>query len=153
MVRNDRVCIHSQPRKIMKVLQTYTDKAAIGLSFLCLAHCLALPLLLVLLPSLTVLNLENELFHVGLVAIVIPTSLYALTLGCRKHQHYRLLAIGFVGLVCLLAAVIGEDALGEFAEKGLTVTGSVLIAYGHFRNYQLCQRSGDCSGGGHQSAT
>ncbi|MTI12948.1 MerC domain-containing protein, partial [Sansalvadorimonas verongulae] len=70
----------------MKTLQIVTDRLAISLSFLCLMHCLALPLLLVTLPSLTVLNLENELFHVGMVAFVIPTSLYALTLGCKKHQ-------------------------------------------------------------------
>ncbi|WP_461538577.1 MerC domain-containing protein [Spongorhabdus nitratireducens] len=129
----------------MKALQTYTDKAAIGLSFLCLAHCLALPLILVMLPSLTVLNLENELFHLGMVVIVVPTSLYALTLGCKKHKNYQLLGIGLAGLAFLLAAVIGEEMVGEFGEKALTMMGSLLIAYGHFRNYQLCRHAEDCS--------
>ncbi len=129
----------------MKTLQNYTDRAAISLSFLCLAHCLILPLLLVILPSLTVLNLDNEMFHLGMVVFVIPTSLYALTLGCRKHQHYQLLAIGFLGLTFLLGAVLGEEQIGEFGEKTLTVIGSVLIAFGHYRNFRLCQHKEDCS--------
>ena len=130
----------------MKTLQAYTDKAAISLSFLCLAHCLILPLLLVTLPSLTVLNLDNELFHAGMVVLVIPTSLYALGLGCKKHQRYKLLAAGFAGLALLIGAVISEELIGEFGEKALTIAGSTLIAFGHYRNYQLCRQADDnCS--------
>ncbi len=124
----------------MKNLQTTTDKTAIGLSLLCSIHCLAFPLLVVLLPSLAALNLDNEAFHLWMVMAVIPTSVVALTLGCKKHKNFGLLSIGLVGLVFLILAVaLGEDLLGEFWEKGLTVIGSAVIAYGHYRNYRLCQ--------------
>ncbi|WP_062262149.1 MerC domain-containing protein [Endozoicomonas arenosclerae] len=129
----------------MKTLLTYTDKAAITLSFLCLLHCLSLPVLLAILPSVTALNLENEMYHIAMVLIVIPTSLYALTLGCKQHQHYRLLKIGLTGLAFLVAAILGEELIGEMGEKILTVIGSTLIAYGHYRNYRLCQHAEDCS--------
>ena len=68
----------------MKTVQEYTDKFAIGLSMLCAIHCLLLPLLLIALPSISALQLQNEAFHFWMLATVIPTSLYALTIGCKK---------------------------------------------------------------------
>ncbi len=128
----------------MKLEHYFFDKMAISLSLLCVLHCLALPLLLVFLPSLVALQLDNEAFHLWMVVSVIPTSLYALTMGCNQHKHYRLLAFGMTGLCFLLLAILGEGIIGELWEKILTVFGSVCIAYGHFRNFRLCQQHTDC---------
>ncbi len=129
----------------MKTLQVYTDKAAIGLSLLCTAHCLALPLILIMLPSLAALNLSNEAFHTWMVFAVIPTSAYALTMGCRQHKRYQLLFLGVLGVTFLISAVVLEEMfLGEVGEKVLTSIGAVLIAYGHYKNYKLCRRHQEC---------
>ena len=32
----------------------------------------------------------------------------------------------------------GTLALGEFGEKGLTLLGSIFVAYAHFKNHQAC---------------
>jgi len=64
----------------MKTAQAITDKLAIGLSLACSFHCLALPVLLALLPSMTALRLDNEAFHFWMAAAVIPSSIFALTL-------------------------------------------------------------------------
>ncbi len=126
----------------MKFIQTVTDQTAIGLSFLCLLHCLALPLILVLVPSLAVLPLNDESFHFWMVLAVIPISTYALTVGCRQHKRYQLIFVGAIGLAFLIAAVVVEEALlGEAGEKILTTIGAVIIAYGHYKNYRLCQKS------------
>ena len=131
---------------MMKNFQMFTDKAAIGLSLLCAIHCLASPLAIVLLPSLAALPLDGELFHIWMVVAVLPTSAYALTMGCRQHKQYRLLVVGLLGLACLLLAVIlGETLLGEAGEKLLTSLGAGIIAYGHFRNYRLCQDQWNCN--------
>ena len=129
----------------MKTLQVLTDKTAIGLSLLCTIHCLALPVLLVALPSMTALNLENEAFHLWMLAAVIPTSAYALTMGCREHKRYQLLPVGLLGMVCLvLAIVIGEAIESESIEKMLTFIGASIIALGHIKNYKLCRHSERC---------
>ncbi len=131
---------------MIKNLQPLTDKTAIGLSLLCTAHCLALPLAIVLLPSLAALYLADEAFHLWMVIAVIPTSMYALTMGCRQHKRYQLLVLGVVGLTCLISAValekilLGDTIDIELAEKILTSIGSCVIAYGHYKNYQLCQQ-------------
>ena len=129
----------------MSKLHTYTDKFAIGLSVMCAFHCLGLPLLLIVFPSMTALGLANEAFHLWMILGVIPTSLYALTLGCKKHKHSHLLLIGLAGLTFLLAAiVIPEALLGEWGERGLTLMGAAILALGHFKNYRLCQSHNRC---------
>jgi len=123
----------------MNTLQTFSDKAAISLSFLCTLHCLATPVLLALVPSLAALGLENEAFHLWMVLIVIPTSVLALTLGCKKHKRYQVVTYGAVGIAFLVAAIALEPVVGETGEKVLTVIGAIIIAFGHFKNYRLCQ--------------
>ena len=133
-------------RMNMMGIQTLTDKMAMSLSLLCALHCLASPLIIVMLPTLAALQFDGEAFHLWMVLAVIPTSVYALTMGCKRHRHYRLLGVGLFGLLFLLSAVLaGEDIINDFWEKALTVIGAATIALGHYRNYRLCQRQEFCA--------
>lgn len=130
----------------MKITQEVTDKLSIGLSMLCAIHCLVLPLLLVALPSFGALQLQNENFHTWMLISVIPISLYALTMGCKKHKRYRLFLFGATGLVLLVSAVLFEDYIGgEFGEKSLTLLGATLIVLAHFGNFRLCRKHENCA--------
>lgn len=129
----------------MKNIQALTDKAAISFSMLCMVHCLAMPLLIVLLPSLAALPLQGEAFHLWMLVAVVPTSAYALTMGCKKHQDYRVMLVGGIGLTILVAAaLLGHDLLGELWEKAFTVVGATIIAIGHVWNFKRCQTHDDC---------
>lgn len=129
----------------MKVFPISPDKLAIGFSTLCVMHCLALPLLIVLLPSVGSLSLQQEVFHLWMVIAVIPTSLYALTLGCKKHKKTVLFKYGIVGLIMLIAALsVGEHLMGELGEKLFTLIGAIIIAVAHIKNYRLCQQADKC---------
>ena len=117
------------------------DKAAIGLSVLCVAHCLLTPIVIVMLPALGATFLEDERFHYALLFLVLPTSLVSLGLGCRKHGHFEILAIGVTGLFILsLTLILGDDLLGETGEKISTVAGALIIAVAHIRNFRACQK-------------
>ena len=137
----------------MQNIQSITDKTAISLSLLCAIHCLAFPLLVVLSPSIGALNLNDEAFHLWMLLAVIPTSLYALTLGCKKHKRYGLAALTSLGLFIMIMAVIGESILGEKGEKILTVIGAAVVASGHFWNYRMCRHQDDCGCHSHEKAT
>ena len=127
----------------MTEVTSVLDRSAIGLSFLCVLHCLAVPLTLILMPSLAALPIADERVHLLLVLLVVPTSTVALTLGCRQHGLKHILAWGLTGIVILvLAAGFGEEFLGEYGEKILTVVGSVLVAVGHILNFKCCRTAG-----------
>jgi hypothetical protein len=126
----------------MKQLQAIADKTAISLSFICTLHCLAAPFAATLLPTLAAIYLEDEAFHLWMVIAVIPTSILALTMGCKKHKDYRVLLLGITGLsLLIIAALLGHDLLGESGETAMTVVGASIIAAGHLANHRLCQRS------------
>lgn len=124
----------------MKNIQLLTDKFAIGLSVACTIHCLLFPSILVLLPAVSVFAISDEMFHFYMLAVVIPSSLFALTLGCSRHKHYRVFLVGMVGIAVLtFTAIFGHDFLGETSERVASVIGSLIVASGHFFNYKLCK--------------
>lgn len=130
----------------MNKLQFFADKTAISLSLLCAVHCLAMPLLVLSIPSLTSLGLDDEAFHLWMLVAVIPISTLALFMGCKKHRRKSVVLIGGPGLAVLCAAAfLGHDLLGEFMEKALTVLGATLIALGHVWNYRLCRSQRPCA--------
>ncbi len=129
---------------MMKSMQSILDKVAISISFLCIIHCLLLPVLLLMFPVLLALPLEGESFHQLLVILILPTSLIALIAGCRKHNRNTVMVWGMSGLlIVFFAALFGHDTVGELGEKILTLLGSLMIAWGHYRNFHLC-RSSEC---------
>lgn len=124
----------------MKLVSTNIDKTAIGLSFICAVHCLLVPVVLVMAPSFAASTLVDEQFHLWMLIAVIPTSLLALTLGCKQHKNMNVMAVGILGLITLaLATLFGHDLLGETGEKAASLVGASLIALGHLRNYTLCK--------------
>jgi hypothetical protein len=127
-------------------LQRLLDRVSIWASGACIVHCLAMPALLVLLPVLASTTLSDPEFHAVMLVWIVPFSLLALYLGCRRHKDRRVLALGLLGLAVLAAtSVLGHDLLGETGEKVATVLGGGILIAGHYRNHRLC-RSQHCDG-------
>lgn len=126
----------------MKLSSVATDKVAISLSMLCLLHCLAVPLLIAVVPSVAAMAFTDESFHLWLVLAVFPTSIYALTMGCKRHKQKKVVMLGGIGLTLLvLALVLGSIFHNEVIEKTLTAMGTLLIGFSHFQNFKLCQKT------------
>ncbi len=123
----------------------YYDKFAIGLSLLCTLHCLALPLLMLLLPTVSAVFLADEGFHSSMVMMVLPISSFALWVGYKQHHSFKILLQGVTGLIILsITVLLGHEQLGEVAEKLLTLLGSSFICYSHYLNYKMCQQQEHC---------
>ena len=117
------------------------DRSAILLSMSCVVHCLALPVAIVMLPTLSAYWFADEYFHLLLLYLVLPTSVIALGLGCRRHRVFKMMVWGSAGLMCLIAAILlGHDWLGEFGEKGLTLLGGGLVVAAHIHNFRNCRQ-------------
>lgn len=129
-----------RPRKADRL-----DRAAICLSAACLAHCLAVPLLLVIAPWLALGVLGEEWFHLVLVALVVPLSLLAFKLGHLQHGRRGMLGPGLAGLALVALAAILEFAhiFSHEVAAALTSVGGVLLIFGHWRNLRArrCTRS------------
>ena len=66
-------------------------------------------------------------------------------LGYKNHKTFSFLITGMIGLsILILAITIGESLLGEFGERSLTLVGSIIVAYAHYRNYRTSQNL-DCT--------
>ena len=125
--------------------QVNADKASITLSLACMIHCLLMPSFLVLTSGFFALSIDNEIIHKTFLIIVLPVSLYALISGYRNHKFLSYFYLGTSGLWILVFAVFfGEGVLGEFAEKSLTLLGSIIVASSHYKNYKACKEL-DCS--------
>ena len=124
------------------MLSMLLDRASIGLSVICVLHCFATPILLAFAPSLLALPVADEKFHAVLIFMILPASLVALTLGCRRHGDMSVVYWGCGGLVVLLGTlVLGHDLLGDAGEKIMTVFGSGLVVIGHTLNFRACRAS------------
>lgn len=107
----------------------YADLCAVGLSTLCLMHCLALPLLVIILPAISQFS-ENEVIHRALVAITVPISLSVMwqSLGDRTFRLFIITTLS--GLLMLLLAAFYEPLFAY--EKPLTISGALLLGFAHF---------------------
>ena len=122
-----------------------SDKLAMTLSSACAIHCFFSPTFLLLTSGLFSFSFDNEFVHNLILFLAIPVSLYALISGFTNHKTIYFLTIGIFGLfVLILAVALGESFLGELGEKTLTLVGSILVVYAHFKNHQVCKEL-DCS--------
>ena len=116
------------------------DKAAIGLSLACALHCLMVPLLLALFPSGALSGLGDERIHLGLLFLIIPISVFSLTLGCRVHRNLTVVAVGVTGIgILCLSALLAHDMGGESLETAGTLLGSGIVALSHALNFKSCR--------------
>ena len=119
--------------------QKVSDKVSIGISALCLLHCLLFPSFMVLLSSFISVSLNSELIHYMLLFLVVPVSSFALIVGLNNHKNSFIFFIGLLGLVILVSALLIELPITIISgEILLTIIGSILITSSHYKNYKLC---------------
>lgn len=112
---------------------SWLDGAAVGLSALCLIHCLALPLLVAGLPFLAQFSAGH--LHAQMLVVVLPLSIVALGLGYRHHRSATIVAAGIVGMAVLtIGATVAHSRWGLAADRSFTIAGALVLATAHFYN-------------------
>ena len=103
--------------KLTEAKKQFSDKLSICLSVCCILHCIALPFLILLIPSVASLWINDESVHVVLVFLAIPISLFAMSVSLRKHHNYKCIALAVIGLALLVLAIFMHD-IGFSGEHG-----------------------------------
>lgn len=116
----------------------WLDGFAICASSLCMVHCLGLPILFALLPVLAARIDPGESFHLLMLALATPTSLFALAQGWRRGGPVSLFVLGIAGLGAM--ATGGLLVHGAVAEAVWTVAGSAILASAHWMNWRRMTR-------------
>jgi hypothetical protein len=117
----------------------WLDGAAIGLSGLCLLHCLALPFFAGALPMLMPFT-ESHL-HAQVLYFAIPLSAVAIGIGYARHRDARVVFAAVAGLALLVVgATVAHASLGVVADRLFTISGSITLAAAHLWNGLLSRR-------------
>jgi len=113
------------------------DFVAIGLSAVCLVHCLLLPVAVAAVPfSHGWLGHDEAAVHWFLFGIGLVVTSWALGAGFRRHGAAVVLLVGMVGLLVML---MGATHLFErWLEATLTVAGALIVGAAHVLNLKLC---------------
>lgn len=109
----------------------HVDRLAIGLSGLCVVHCVASAVLLALLASAGGILLDPIYHEVGLT-LAIMLGIVALGRGALTHGYMMPLAVGSIGLGMMAGALTLPHDGGM--EAIWTVIGVGVLALGHDLN-------------------
>lgn len=119
----------------------YLDRIAIALSTVCIVHCLAMPLLVALLPVAAVAFGNDAHFHALMLWLVVPTSAVGFALGFRVHHSAGIVTLGALAVAVLaVVALWGHASLPPAVEIGVNVAASLLLASAHWRNFREVRR-------------
>ena len=94
---------------ITQVKKQFSDKLSICLSLCCILHCIALPAIILMIPSFASLWINNEKVHVILVLFAVPISLFAMAKSLRIHHNYKCISLAIIGLSFLVIAIFMHD--------------------------------------------
>jgi hypothetical protein len=111
------------------------DAFGLAISAICLVHCLALPLLAVLVPAFALgFDADDDhTFHWVLFGLAVPISTLALWRGAARSANFRWLQVGTAGLALMLIGVL--HLFGAGSEVPITALGVTFLAIAHVRNF------------------
>ena len=154
---------------IAQVKKQFSDKLSICLSLCCILHCIALPVIILMIPSFASLWINNEKVHVILVLFAVPISLFAMAKSLRIHHNYKCISLAVIGLSLLVSAIFMHDinfgsenhigheevahheeaghghhehgGIGETLETIFTVLGGLILLGAHYLNIRSIRES------------
>ncbi|HEX6999224.1 MAG TPA: MerC domain-containing protein [Gammaproteobacteria bacterium] len=131
----------STPRLPSSHASRYFDRIAIGLSAICIVHCLAVPLAVAVLPLAALTVGGDAHFHRLMLWLVVPTSVAGFALGYRVHRRAGVVAVAAAAVLALAAAATwGHATWGFAAETAVSVAASLTLAGAHWVNFREVRR-------------
>ena len=128
------------PREVKKGLRAASDFVGIGLSLLCLVHCLALPVLISFAPAILRQLPGDDVTHRSLAVAIGFVGFLAFRSGYKVQRRRSVLAAFVTGLALVsLAAILGDAVLTGYGEAAITVCGGLLLVTAHLVNHSFCR--------------
>lgn len=109
------------------------DRMAVGLSGLCVLHCIASVVLVSLLSALGDVLGDPIIHRAGLAAAMLLAGI-ALGQGYRTHRALRPALVGMAGVALMALGLVVTHGVAEVAA---TVVGVMLLAAAHLMNMRV----------------
>jgi hypothetical protein len=122
----------------------WLDKTGAGLSWLCAAHCLAMPFLVSFLPLLGISFLANAGVEYAFIGFSVAIALISLLPAYfKQHRRIRTLLL-FISGICFIvfADILFEESF--FGKIIFVSVGAICITAAHFINRRLCRNCLNC---------
>lgn len=130
--------LHNQVRNdSLRLKMPNLDALGMFASALCLVHCLVLPFVFMLLPTLGSHFVHDDRTHYCLAFFVTAFCLTAVVPGYLRHSNKRVLISMAIGLSLVLFGTFATTITGERWELPLITVGNVLVVLAHFLNRRL----------------
>lgn len=118
------------------------DRISAAFSFLCLVHCVVLPVFVTTLPFLGHELMENIYVEMATIGTTFLLGGIAIWRGYRRHHHsLAILAFFLTGITLIVSASFIENEKGE---KILKIAGAGLIITAHVLNWRSCRKCANC---------
>ncbi len=121
--------------------QEFIDNTGACLSFACAIHCLAMPLLVTLLPLIGLSFLVSEPAELVIIGGAVVLAMGSVVWGIRHHRSWRAFLVLVVGIAFIATAHISAEGIYEVI---LHSGGGILLATAHLVNRHLCKTCPVC---------
>jgi uncharacterized membrane protein YfcA len=124
------------------------DVLGIGASTLCAIHCLLLPFVLALSPTLAHFVPGTEVVHRALAFLLATVGFIAFWAGYKVHRRKVVLLLLAVGIMGVTVGAYAGFLLPTHAwEILITLVGSSFLIAAHYLNRTLCRSCRVCAEG------
>ncbi len=117
------------------------DTTGACLSVACAVHCLAMPLLVAVLPLIGLGFFATERAELVLISGAIALAIGSLAWGVRHHRRWRALLILIVAVAFIATARTAVEGTFEVVFYSI---GGILLASAHLVNRHLCKTCPAC---------
>jgi hypothetical protein len=119
------------------------DRIGFMASAMCAVHCLAMPVVMVLLPYAGMIYLEDENFEKGFIILSCFLGLTSICFGINKHKRVWPLLPLSLGIIFLMVGLDHHhhDNVGAIRN----FFGGLCIAVSHLINWKLCNVCSNCT--------
>ena len=111
--------------------RTIEDKLGICASLVCMVHCIAIPILLILGFDSIRQIIDQEWIEMGFIGASLAIGAFSFLRGYLQHRQHFIPVLFLAGFLLL----VNGEAVSHFVlAAGLSITGALIIAYAHLQN-------------------
>ncbi len=115
------------------------DRLGIWLSAACAVHCMVVPIVLIFFPVMSWIH-WSRIMDVIVLGVAAVFGLGGCLLSLRSHRDVVPLSLVVIGLaVNSMGRFAGPRLFGPFLSQTLIIAGPMVMAYGLWRDRQLCK--------------